>query len=59
MVFWIIAAFIATIKLDSDGDSFHENVDVIYEKYGPKRLREFLDETIQMLRSFQEENDGA
>ena len=52
-------AFIATAKLDNDGDSFHETVDVIYEKYGPQRLREFLDETIQMLRSFQEENDGA
>ena len=52
-------AFIATVKLDNDGDSFHENVDVIYEKYGPQRLREFLDETIQMLRSIQEENDGA
>ena len=48
--------FIATVKLDSDGDSFHENVDVIYEKYGPQRLREFLDETIQMLKDFQEEN---
>ena len=45
-------AFIATIKLDSDGDSFHENVDLIYEKYGPQRLGEFLDETIQMLRDF-------
>ena len=52
-------AFIATIKLDSDGDSFHENVDVIYEKYGPQRLREFLDETIQMLKDFQEENANA
>ena len=52
-------AFIATVKLDSNGDSFHENVDVIYEKYGPQRLREFLDETIQMLRDFQEENAGA
>ena len=51
--------FIDTVKLDSDGDSFHENVDVIYEKYGPQRLREFLDETIQMLRDFQEENVGA
>ena len=45
--------FIATVKLDSDGYSFHENVDVIYEKYEPQRLREFLDETIQMLRDFQ------
>ena len=52
-------AFIATVKLDNDGDSFHENTDVIYEKYGPQRLREFLDETIQMLRDFQEENAGA
>ena len=51
--------FIATVKLDSDGDSFHENVDVIYEKYGPQRLREFLDETIQMLKDFQEENAGS
>ena len=48
--------FIATVKLDGDGDSFHENVDVIYEKYGPQRLREFLDELIGMLKDFQEEN---
>ena len=52
-------AFIATIKLDSDGDSFHENVDLICDKYGPQRLGEFLDETIQMLRDFQKENAGA
>ncbi len=52
-------AFIATVKLDSDGDSFHENVDVIYEKYGPQRLREFLDELIGMLKDFQEENANA
>ena len=51
--------FIATVKLDSDGDSFHENVDVIYEKYGPQRLREFLDELICMLKDFQEENANA
>ena len=52
-------AFIATVKLDSDGDSFHENVDVIYEKYGPQRLREFLEELIGMLKGFQEENANA
>ena len=52
-------AFIATVKLDNDGDNFHENADVIYEKYGPQRLREFLDETIQMLKDFQEENAGS
>ena len=51
--------FIATVKLDSDGDSFHENVDVIYEKYGPQRLREFLDELIGMLKDFREENAGS
>ena len=47
--------FIATVKSD-EGGGFHETVDVIYESDGPQRLREFLDETIQMLRDFQEEN---
>ena len=50
--------FIATVKSD-EGGGFHETVDVIYERDGPQRLREFLDETIQMLKDFQEENAGS
>ena len=50
--------FIATVKSD-EGGGFHETVDVIYERDGPQRLREFLDETFQMLKDFQEENAGS
>ena len=48
-------SFIATAKLD-DGDSFHDNVDVIYDRDGPRGLREFLESLIELLHDFQEEN---
>lgn len=48
-------SFIATVKLD-DGDSFHDNVDVIYDRDGPRGLREFLESLIELLHDFQEEN---
>ena len=48
-------SFIATIKLD-DGDSFHDNVDFIFERDGPRGLREFLESLIELLQDFHEEN---
>ena len=38
-------SFIATVKLD-DGDSFHDNEDFIFERDGPKGLRDFLESLI-------------
>ena len=35
-------SFIATVKLD-EGDSFHDVVDVIFNRDGAKGLKEFLD----------------
>ena len=48
-------SFIATVKSD-DGDSFHDNVDFIFERDGPKGLREFLESLIKLLQDFHEEN---
>ena len=48
-------SFIATVKLD-EGDSFHDVVDVIFNRDGAKGLKEFLDGLIVMLEGFQEEN---
>ena len=48
-------SFIATVKSD-DGDSFHDNVDCIFERDGPKGLREFLESLIELLQDFHEEN---
>ena len=48
-------SFIATVKLD-EGDSFHDVVDVIFNRDGAKGLREFLDGLILMLDRFQREN---
>ena len=48
-------SFIATGKLD-DGDSFHDNVDFIFERDGPRGLREFLESLIGSLQDFHEEN---
>ena len=48
-------SFIATVKLD-EGDSFHDVVDVIYNRDGTKGLKEFLDGLVVMLEGFQEEN---
>ena len=48
-------SFIATVKSD-DGDSFHDNVDFIFERDGPRGLREFLESLIELLQGFHEEN---
>ena len=48
-------SFIATVKSD-DGDGFHDNVDFIFERDGPKGLREFLESLIELLQDFHEEN---
>ena len=48
-------SFIANVKLD-EGDSFHDVVDVIYNRDGAKGLKEFLDGLVIMLEGFQEEN---
>ena len=47
-------SFIATVKLD-EGDSFHDVVDVIFNRDGAKGLKEFLDGLVVMLKGFQEE----
>ena len=46
-------SFIATIKSD-DGDGFHDNVDFIFERDGPKGLRDFLERNMRMSYVFQE-----
>jgi hypothetical protein len=48
-------SFIATVKLDK-GDSFHDVVDVIFNRDGAKGLKDFLDRMIVMLEDFREEN---
>ena len=48
-------SFIATVKSD-DGNGFHDNVDFIFERDGPKGLREFLESLIELLQDFHEEN---
>ena len=48
-------SFIATVQSD-DGDSFHNNVDFIFERDGPRGLREFLESLIELLQDFHEEN---
>ena len=48
-------SFIATVKLD-EGDSFHDVVDVIFNRDGANGLKEFLDGLVVMLEGFQEEN---
>ena len=44
-------SFIATVKLD-EGDSFHDVVDVIFNRDGAKGLKEFLDGLVEMLEGF-------
>ena len=51
-------SFIANVKLD-EGDSFHDVVDLIFERDGAKGLEEFLDGLVVMLEGFQEENTGT
>lgn len=48
-------SFIANVKRD-EGDSFHDVVDVIFERDGAKGLREFLNNLVVMLEDFQEDN---
>ena len=48
-------SFIANVKL-VEGDSFHDAVDVIFDRDGAKGLREFLDNLVVMLEGFKEEN---
>lgn len=48
-------SFIATVKSD-DGDSFHDNVDFIFERDGPRGLRDFVESLIELLQDFHEEN---
>ena len=51
-------SFIATVKLD-EGDSFHDVVDVIFNRDGAKGLKEFLDGLVVMLDGFQEQNTNT
>ena len=48
-------SFIATVKLD-EGDSFHDVVDVIFNRDGAKGLKEFLDGLVEMLEGFKEKS---
>lgn len=48
-------SFIATVKLN-EGDSFHDVVDVIFNRDGAKGLKDFLDSLILMLEEFREED---
>ena len=50
-------SFIATVKLE-EGDSFHDVVDVIFKRDGPKGLKEFLDGLVVMLDGFREDNSN-
>lgn len=46
-------SFIANVKLD-EGDSFHDVVDVIFERDGAKGLKDFLESLLDMLGDFQD-----
>ena len=46
-------SFIANVKLD-EGDSFHDAVDVIFERDGAKGLKDFLESLLDMLGGFQD-----
>ena len=48
-------SFIANVKLD-EGDSFHDVVDVIFNRDGAKGLKEFLDGLVEMLTGFKEKS---
>ncbi len=50
-------SFIATVKLNK-GDSFHDVVDVIFDRDGAEGLKDFLDRLIVMVENFHRENDG-
>ena len=48
-------SFITTVKLD-ESDSFHDVVDVIFNRDGAKGLKEFLDGLVEMLEGFKEKS---
>lgn len=48
-------SFIANVKLD-EGDSFHDVVNVIFERDGARGLKEFLDSLVLMLEGFRGED---
>jgi len=48
-------SFIANVKLD-EGNSFHDAVDVIFDREGAAGLREFLENLVAMMREFHGEN---
>jgi len=48
-------SFIANVKLD-EGDSFHDEVEIIFNRDGAKGLKKFLNRMIEMLEGFQGED---
>jgi len=48
-------SFVANVRLDR-GDSFHDAVDVIFNRDGATGLRSFLDNMIELLHNMQDEN---
>ena len=48
-------SFVANVRLDR-GDSFHDAVDVIFNRDGATGLRSFLDNMIELLQNMQDEN---
>jgi hypothetical protein len=44
-------SFIATVKLD-EGESFHDAVDVIFNRDGATGLRNFLEALLEMIEGF-------
>ncbi|MDC1382896.1 hypothetical protein N8500_05370 [Candidatus Puniceispirillum sp.] len=47
--------FIANVKLD-EGNSFYDEVEVIFNRGGAEELKEFLYRMIEMLEGFQGES---
>jgi hypothetical protein len=48
-------SFIATVKLD-EGDSFHDVVDVIFDRDGARGLKDFLGSLIAIIADFETQN---
>ena len=48
-------SFIANVRLDR-GDSFHDAVNVIFNRDGAAGLRSFLNNIIELLENMQDEN---
>ena len=51
-------SFITIVKLD-EGESFHDVVDVIFGRDGPRGLKEFLDSLVVMIESFKDEDSPS